>query len=211
MIRYALKCAEGHGFESWFQSAAAYDKLVEANMVACTQCGSTQVEKALMAPRVSPGRKAAIPAEAEPSPSDRPAVTPAVPVPQAPQQAAPLSAPASDLEKAITELKKQVEANSDYVGKDFVKQARQGILDIFSKYGAAHFQIGRTYPYAENMSPETKAVSTNGFAMLDSCSRSSTTIRSNIDRLSANHGVARSVMVTNAPGFNQRASRKGLS
>ena len=31
-----------------------------------------------------------------------------------------------------------------------VKKARQGILDIFSKYGAAHFQIGRTYPYREN-------------------------------------------------------------
>lgn len=31
-----------------------------------------------------------------------------------------------------------------------VEQARQGILDIFSKYGAAHFQIGRTYPYREN-------------------------------------------------------------
>jgi len=33
---------------------------------------------------------------------------------------------------------------------DFVKEARQGILDIFSKYGAAHFQIGRTYPYRKN-------------------------------------------------------------
>lgn len=143
MIRYALKCAEGHGFESWFQSAAAYDKLVEANMVACTQCGSTQVEKALMAPRVSPGRKAAMPAEAEPSPSDRPAVTPAVPVPQTPQQAAPLSAPASDLEKAITELKKQVEANSDYVGKDFVKQARDmhlGDAPVRSIHGEAKIE-----------------------------------------------------------------------
>ena len=32
----------------------------------------------------------------------------------------------------------------------FVTQARQGILDIFSKYGAAHFQIGRLYPYREH-------------------------------------------------------------
>ena len=121
MIRYALKCADGHGFESWFQSAEAYEKLVGANMVACTQCGSTQVNKALMAPRVRPGREASMPEAEHP---DGPAATPAVPVPQASQQAAPLSAPASDLEKAITELKKQVEANSDYVGKDFVKQAR---------------------------------------------------------------------------------------
>lgn len=39
-----------------------------------------------------------------------------------------------------------------------VEKGRQNILDIFTKYGAAHFQIGRTYPYAENMSPETMAV-----------------------------------------------------
>ena len=39
-----------------------------------------------------------------------------------------------------------------------VEKGRQNILDIFTKYGAAHFQIGRTYPYTENMSPETKAV-----------------------------------------------------
>ena len=39
-----------------------------------------------------------------------------------------------------------------------VEKARQNILDIFTKYGAVHFQIGRTYPYAKNMSPETLAV-----------------------------------------------------
>lgn len=43
---------------------------------------------------------------------------------------------------------KRFEQNDE--ATDFVKQARQGILDIFSDYGAAHFQIGRTYPYAEN-------------------------------------------------------------
>jgi len=35
-----------------------------------------------------------------------------------------------------------------------VERARQGILDIFTKYGAAHFQIGRTYPYGQTRSPE---------------------------------------------------------
>jgi len=34
-----------------------------------------------------------------------------------------------------------------------VTRARQGILDIFSQYGAVHFQIGRTYPYRENRDP----------------------------------------------------------
>ena len=33
---------------------------------------------------------------------------------------------------------------------DMVRRARAGILDVFSRYGAAHFQIGRTYPYRDN-------------------------------------------------------------
>ena len=32
----------------------------------------------------------------------------------------------------------------------FVTELKNGIIDIFSKYGAAHLQIGRTYPYREN-------------------------------------------------------------
>jgi len=32
----------------------------------------------------------------------------------------------------------------------FVTELRRGIINIFSKYGAAHLQIGRTYPYREN-------------------------------------------------------------
>ncbi len=122
MIRYSLKCADGHGFESWFQSAQAYDKLRGAGMVACTQCGSTEVEKALMAPRVRPSRKAATaPAEAAvaPTESQQPAAAPAP---------TSLSAPSSELEQAIATLKKQVEANSDYVGKNFAKEARDMYL-----------------------------------------------------------------------------------
>ena len=29
MIRYALRCTDGHGFESWFPSADAYDSQVD--------------------------------------------------------------------------------------------------------------------------------------------------------------------------------------
>jgi hypothetical protein len=52
MIRYALKCRKGHSFESWFQSAAAYEALVKAGHVTCAVCGATEVSKAMMAPRV---------------------------------------------------------------------------------------------------------------------------------------------------------------
>jgi len=53
MIRYALKCAQGHCFDSWFQSAEAFDTLAAKGHIACAICGEGRVEKALMAPKVS--------------------------------------------------------------------------------------------------------------------------------------------------------------
>lgn len=53
MIKFSLKCANHHGFESWFQSGAAFDSLRARGMVACPVCGQTDVAKALMAPAVS--------------------------------------------------------------------------------------------------------------------------------------------------------------
>ncbi|MEM9710282.1 MAG: DUF1178 family protein [Pseudomonadota bacterium] len=53
MIRYALKCGDGHGFEAWFPSTSAFDEQLVAGHVTCPECGSGKVEKALMAPRVA--------------------------------------------------------------------------------------------------------------------------------------------------------------
>ena len=71
MIRYTLNCDNDHGFDSWFQSAAAFERLHATGMLACSVCGSAKVEKSLMAPSVRPGRKAqaAIPA---PTPKPKP-------------------------------------------------------------------------------------------------------------------------------------------
>ena len=35
-------------------------------------------------------------------------------------------------------------------GRAVVERARQAVLAVFERHGAAHFQIGRTYPYAKN-------------------------------------------------------------
>lgn len=53
MIRYTLKCPEGHIFESWFQSATAFDALASKGHVSCAICGSVEVEKTLMSPQVA--------------------------------------------------------------------------------------------------------------------------------------------------------------
>ena len=127
MIQYTLKCAQDHSFDSWFQSADAYDKLMTAGMVTCALCGDTNVKKAMMAPRVRPANKAvSAPVEGTPSPL--------------PSPSGPLSTPSSDVEKALADMKKHVEANSDYVGVNFAKEARamhEGDTPERSIYGEA--------------------------------------------------------------------------
>jgi hypothetical protein len=64
MIRYCLKCDHAHEFEAWFRSSAAYDEQRQAGRVGCVVCGSTEVEKAVMAPAVANLTKPGSPAEA---------------------------------------------------------------------------------------------------------------------------------------------------
>ena len=64
MIRYTLVCEKRHEFESWFVNSGAYDKQARRGLVACPVCGSKNVEKALMTPRLarvdaSPSRETA--------------------------------------------------------------------------------------------------------------------------------------------------------
>lgn len=99
MIRFSLRCDKEHEFESWFASGAAYEALRAAGHVACPICGSGQVEKALMTPALRPAR------EGEAAPG--------------------LSAPANPLEAAMAELRRQVDENSEYVGMNFVTEARR--------------------------------------------------------------------------------------
>ena len=102
MIRYALRCDNAHAFDSWFRSAAGFDQLVGAGQVACPDCGSKAVVKALMAPSVA----------GEAGPRVAPVETPA------------LSTPANPREAALAELRKRVAEKSEYVGMNFVTEAR---------------------------------------------------------------------------------------
>lgn len=113
MIRYTLKCSEGHVFESWFKNADAFDGLNAAGQVSCPTCGASDVAKSLMAPKVRPARNAAKPpAPATQSTPDTPAV------------AAPVAAPSPEIEAEIAKLRAKVEADSEYVGESFAQEAR---------------------------------------------------------------------------------------
>lgn len=104
MIKYTLKCSDGHQFESWFANADAFDTLTAAGHVACVVCGGMDVSKAIMAPSVSTARDKAVPADVP----DAPAIT----------------APSEDVSKALSEMRDHVEKNATYVGGGFANEAR---------------------------------------------------------------------------------------
>ena len=102
MINYTLKCDQNHTFDSWFKSAEAFEMLVKKSMVVCSECGSTKITKAIMAPNVSTSRKK----DNKPSELEK----------------------KSKLKNDILELKKKIEANSEYVGNNFANEARSMYL-----------------------------------------------------------------------------------
>lgn len=117
MIQYRLRCRDGHEFDSWFQSSAAYERLAASGHVACTVCGTAEVAKALMAPVV---KKA--------------------------EAARPLTDPATEAERQLAELRRRIEENSDYVGLNFAAEARaihDGDSPARSIYGEARADEAR--------------------------------------------------------------------
>lgn len=136
MIRFSLRCAEAHEFESWFKDSAAFDRMSAAGLVECPVCGDTHVTKALMAPaiRKAPGVKgraeapAAVPAKPQPAPPAAPSGRVA---------AGPLPAQMLAL---LQRMRAEVEKNCDYVGPDFAEEARrihQGQAEARGIYGEA--------------------------------------------------------------------------
>ena len=57
MIRFSLICDHDHEFEGWFRSSDDFEKQRKRGLVDCPECGSNKVQKALMAPAVSTGKK----------------------------------------------------------------------------------------------------------------------------------------------------------
>jgi hypothetical protein len=107
MIKYALACDNGHGFESWFPDGAAYQKQAQLGLIACPECGSTRVDKAIMAP--------AIVGAGRPERDERAA---------APVPVALVDERRRALREAARTLRREIEANTDDVGAEFPKIAR---------------------------------------------------------------------------------------
>jgi len=136
MIRYALACAKGHAFESWFQNSAAFDKQVKRGLVTCPVCNSAKVEKSIMAPRVSGAKKRGDEPPAPPPPAP---ATPS-PAPDVPAPVAMVSPQERELRGKLKELREHLIKNADHVGKKFPEEARKmhyGEIEHRSIYGEA--------------------------------------------------------------------------
>ena len=115
MIRFSLSCDHDHEFEAWFRSNDDFDRQKKRGLVDCPTCGSTKVQKALMAPAVSTGRK-------------REKIALAMNEMQ---------------KKAMAEMKalsEKIRENADYVGDKFAEEARKihfGETEARGIYGEA--------------------------------------------------------------------------
>ena len=117
MIRYALVCDQGHDFDAWFGSGAAYEEQARKRALSCPCCGSLAGRKAPMAPAVQSGGGET-----------------------------PAHADTSERKKTYAFLKglrAHLEANAENVGPRFPEEARKmhyGEADTRSIYGEASLE-----------------------------------------------------------------------
>lgn len=116
MIRFALTCHQGHGFDAWFSSGDSYDEQIEAGAIVCPACGSAEVEKAPMAPSILRGKGKAETAEK------------------------PVTGGQEQTYAFLKDMRAYLKANADDVGKAFPEEARKihyGEAEARSIYGEA--------------------------------------------------------------------------
>ena len=108
MIKYNLKCHNDHEFESWFSNSREYDKLNKKRLLECIFCSSKKINKSIMAPTILNSKE-----------KDK--------------QNEIFNQNFKDEKNKLLNLRKYIEKNFDYVGKDFVKKVREVYYDKKSK------------------------------------------------------------------------------
>ena len=117
MIVFDLECAGGaHRFEGWFKSSDDFARQHSRGLVACPQCGSADVSKAPMAPRLSRKGNQIV------------ATTPvaAAPTPEKPQVFASAKLPPEAIAAmhALAAIQAEAIKDSRWVGDKFTDQSR---------------------------------------------------------------------------------------
>ena len=108
MIKYNLKCHNNHEFESWFSDSNEFDKLNKKKLLDCIYCSSKRITKSIMAPMVSVVKKNI-------------------------NNSIKLNKNLASEKENLLKLRKFIEKNFEYVGKDFSKKVREIYYDKKSK------------------------------------------------------------------------------
>ena len=104
MIKYNLKCENNHEFESWFSNSKEFDKLNKKDLLECIFCSSNKIKKSIMAPMITNSKVNE-------------------------DQINTIDKNLKDEKNKLFKLRKYIEKNFDYVGKDFSKKVREIYYD----------------------------------------------------------------------------------
>ena len=118
MIKYNLKCHKNHEFESWFSSSEEFEKLVKRKLLECIYCSSKKIDKTIMSPMVSNSKSKN-------------------------EEFNIIGKDLKNHKNNLIKLRKYIENNFDYVGKDFSKKVREIYYDKKKKkaiYGTTTFE-----------------------------------------------------------------------
>ncbi|HET6378996.1 MAG TPA: DUF1178 family protein [Methylocella sp.] len=131
MIKYGLVCAQGHAFQSWFQSSAVFDAQAERGLILCPICQSPEVSKDIMAPAIAKqhGREP----EAPPASQSQPAV-------------ALLGEREKEIRAMIRALRARIFEVAEDVGPRFAEEARkihEGLVPERPIHGQANYEDAR--------------------------------------------------------------------
>lgn len=122
VIVFGLRCHHGHEFEGWFRSNADFEAQQADGHLSCPSCTSSEIEKAIMAPNLALGGFRSEPPA--PTYGERPDLT------DGPETVAQLEAEIAEMRRQIKEeLRTYVEVHCDYVGEDFIDEARRRYAD----------------------------------------------------------------------------------
>ena len=108
MIKYILKCNKGHEFESWFSNSEEFEKLNKKKLLDCIFCSSKSISKSIMSPMISNSSSRGINLETT-------------------------NKEITNNKNKLLKLRKYIEKNFDYVGKDFSKKVREIYYDKKNK------------------------------------------------------------------------------
>ncbi len=109
MIVFELCCTADHRFEGWFGSSDDFAAQQARGLIECPQCGSTDIVKALMAPRLArKGNQQVVAPQAKPQT----------------MSSAPLPPEAAKLVRALATMQAEALKQSRWVGDKFADESR---------------------------------------------------------------------------------------